>query len=161
MPDPGEHLVEEFLPTIILLLTTLGLLALVLSAFPGRQCHNGHGDPTAETDRDHEEHRRQSGTDHVRLPADGFHIGAGGAGTGYSAQRTWCALIFALHCRQLNFDLMNSVRQALCIALEIVAGILIPLLASLYPVRNGTRVTVREAIQDYGLATGSRPSNPA
>jgi putative ABC transport system permease protein len=33
VPEPGKHFVEEFLPTILLILTALGVLALVLSGF--------------------------------------------------------------------------------------------------------------------------------
>ncbi|MEZ4657128.1 MAG: ABC transporter permease [Caldilineaceae bacterium] len=33
VPEPGHHFVEEFLPTILLILSTLGVLALILSGF--------------------------------------------------------------------------------------------------------------------------------
>ncbi len=36
--------------------------------------------------------------------------------------------------------------------IEITIGLLVPLLAAVYPIRSGTRVTVREAINDYGLS---------
>lgn len=37
---------------------------------------------------------------------------------------------------------------------EIAIGLMLPLLAALYPILAGTRVTVREAISDYGLGKG-------
>ena len=40
------------------------------------------------------------------------------------------------------------------LVIEIAVGILVPLLAALYPVFKGTGVTVREAISDYGLGKG-------
>ncbi len=33
MPEPGTHFAQQFMPTILLILTSLGLLALVLSSF--------------------------------------------------------------------------------------------------------------------------------
>ena len=38
--------------------------------------------------------------------------------------------------------------------LEIAIGLLLPLIAALFPIWSGTRVTVREAISDYGIASG-------
>ena len=40
------------------------------------------------------------------------------------------------------------------LALEVTAGLLVPLLAALWPVFAGTRITVREAISGYGLGKG-------
>ena len=40
------------------------------------------------------------------------------------------------------------------LALEVAAGLLVPLLAALWPVLAGTRITVREAISGYGLGKG-------
>ncbi|MCI0476163.1 MAG: ABC transporter permease [Anaerolineales bacterium] len=37
--------------------------------------------------------------------------------------------------------------------LEIAIGLLLPLLAAIFPIWSGTRVTVREAISDYGIST--------
>jgi putative ABC transport system permease protein len=53
--------------------------------------------------------------------------------------------------RFLNFDLNNYGVASWVYALEIVAGLLVPILAALYPVWKGSRVTVREALADYGI----------
>ena len=40
------------------------------------------------------------------------------------------------------------------LVIEILVGILVPLLAALVPVFRGTRITVREALADYGIGKG-------
>jgi putative ABC transport system permease protein len=54
----------------------------------------------------------------------------------------------------LNFDPLGGGIPPHVLALEVAAGLLIPLLAALWPVFSGTRITVREAISGYGLGKG-------
>ncbi len=54
----------------------------------------------------------------------------------------------------LNFDALGGGTPPHVLGLEVVAGLLVPLLAALWPVLAGTRVTVREAISGYGLGKG-------
>jgi len=54
----------------------------------------------------------------------------------------------------LNFDPLGGGIPPHVLELEVTAGLLIPLLAALWPVFAGTRVTVREAISGYGLGKG-------
>lgn len=51
----------------------------------------------------------------------------------------------------LNFHLSGFRIPTVVLVLEGVVALLIPLAATLAPVLNGTRVTIREAISDYGL----------
>jgi putative ABC transport system permease protein len=51
-----------------------------------------------------------------------------------------------------NLDLGAVQIPAAAFAVEVLVGFGIPFLAALYPVWSGTRVTVREAISDYGLS---------
>lgn len=55
----------------------------------------------------------------------------------------------------LNFDISSriSVPPAI-VVLQIAAGLLVPLLAAIVPVVNGTTITIREAIAGYGLGRG-------
>lgn len=65
------------------------------------------------------------------------------------------AYIFADYMAGLvNFDIASSTLTPQVLALEVAVGLVIPLLAALYPVINGTRLTVREAISNYGLGQG-------
>jgi putative ABC transport system permease protein len=47
-----------------------------------------------------------------------------------------------------SFDLPPNV-----LALQVAVGLIVPLLAALFPILRGTRVTIREALSDYGLRT--------
>jgi putative ABC transport system permease protein len=52
----------------------------------------------------------------------------------------------------LNFELTSSVIPAWVFAVEVGAGLLVPLGAALLPLRRGSRITVREAMSDFGVA---------
>jgi putative ABC transport system permease protein len=53
-----------------------------------------------------------------------------------------------------NFDITSISLPPSVLALQVAAGLLIPLLAALVPVLRGARITVREAISGYGLGKG-------
>jgi putative ABC transport system permease protein len=54
----------------------------------------------------------------------------------------------------INFDLAGFRIPPQALALEVAVGLIVPLLAALYPIFAGARVTVREAISTYGLSKG-------
>jgi putative ABC transport system permease protein len=65
------------------------------------------------------------------------------------------AYAFTKYLAQLiNFDVLDYTTPPQVLALEIGAGLVAPLLAALWPVLSGVRVTVREAISSYGLGHG-------
>lgn len=51
----------------------------------------------------------------------------------------------------LNLDLADRSIPAVVLALEVAAGIVLPVLASLVPILRASRVTVRQAIDDHGV----------
>ncbi len=51
----------------------------------------------------------------------------------------------------LNFNVTNESVSVWAFLLQIALGILVPVLTTLYPTIRGSRITVREAIRDYGL----------
>jgi putative ABC transport system permease protein len=55
----------------------------------------------------------------------------------------------------LNFDIASFSVPWWVYLLEALVGLLVPLLAAAYPVARGTRVSVREALADYGVAQSS------
>ena len=55
----------------------------------------------------------------------------------------------------LNFDITSFAVPAWVYLLEALVGLLVPLLAAAYPVARGTRISVREALADYGVAEGA------
>ena len=54
----------------------------------------------------------------------------------------------------INFDLTGFRIPPRAIALEVAVGLFVPLLAALYPVWAGVRVTAHEAISSYGVGKG-------
>lgn len=54
----------------------------------------------------------------------------------------------------INIDFPRWALPLNVLILEVVVGILVPLVAAIYPVLKGTAVTVREAISDYGTSGG-------
>lgn len=56
----------------------------------------------------------------------------------------------------INFDVASWAVPREVLALEVAVGLLTPLFTALLPVFGGTRITVREAISDYGAGTPAR-----
>jgi putative ABC transport system permease protein len=54
----------------------------------------------------------------------------------------------------LNFDVDHYRLPPDVLAAEIAVGLIVPLLAALYPVIAGTHISVRQAISEYGLGKG-------
>ena len=52
----------------------------------------------------------------------------------------------------LNFQIFNNAIPAWAFILQAGVGLLIPLVAATFPILRGSRVTVRQAINDYGIA---------
>ncbi|MEZ4767128.1 MAG: FtsX-like permease family protein [Caldilineales bacterium] len=154
VPEPGKHPADDVLTPVFLLLGALGLLSLFLSAF---LVVNTIAAIMAQQ-------IRQIGV----MKTVGARFGqlvtlylgmvlvfgalalliaipAGVAGaygfTGFLAEF-------------LNFDVVYEGIPVSAIALQVLVGLLVPLLAALIPIRSGARVTIREAISNYGLGQG-------
>jgi len=54
----------------------------------------------------------------------------------------------------LNFNVTNYQLPPEIFLIEVAVGLLVPLVAAIYPILMGVRVTVREAISEYGLGKG-------
>ncbi|HEY3273235.1 MAG TPA: FtsX-like permease family protein [Methanocella sp.] len=52
----------------------------------------------------------------------------------------------------LNFDIFSNAIPSWVFATIICAGLLLPVLAAAYPVYRGSRITVHQAINDYGIS---------
>ena len=51
----------------------------------------------------------------------------------------------------LNFDLINKTVPLWVYAIQLILGVLVPMLVAAYPIYRGSRVTVKEAVSDYGV----------
>ncbi len=56
----------------------------------------------------------------------------------------------------LNIDILNFRLPLWVFGLQVLTALIVPLGAALVPVLNGTRITVREAVSDYGIGQSSR-----
>ncbi|MCB0198810.1 MAG: ABC transporter permease [Anaerolineae bacterium] len=154
VPDPGKHPADAVLTPVFLLLGVLGLLSLFLSAF---LVINTIAAVMAQQ-------VRQIGV----MKTIGASVG----------QITWLylgmVLIFGLLAlliavpasvagaygftdflsQFINFDVVYEGVPLTAIALQVLVGLLVPLVAALWPISNGARVTIREAISNYGLGQG-------
>ncbi|HSR30577.1 MAG TPA: ABC transporter permease, partial [Anaerolineae bacterium] len=52
----------------------------------------------------------------------------------------------------VNFDVTSFSLPPQVLALQVAVGLVVPLLAALYPILSGVRVSAREAMSDYGLS---------
>jgi len=54
----------------------------------------------------------------------------------------------------LNFDVTNLRLPTEVLVAQVAVGLLVPLVAAIFPIMAGVRITVREAISEYGLGKG-------
>jgi putative ABC transport system permease protein len=154
VPIPGKHPADSAMQPLLLILGVLGVMSLLLSGF---LVVNTIGALLTQQ-------TRQIGV-----------MKAIGAGTRqiigmymatvlvYGALALLVAVplgalgayVFTKYLAQLiNFDVLDYTTPLSVLELEIGAGLVVPLLAALWPVLGGARVTVRAAISSYGLGTG-------
>jgi putative ABC transport system permease protein len=152
VPTPGEHPLQKPVSVMLLILGTLGSLSLLSSGF---LVVNMISALMAQQ-------VRQIGM-----------MKAIGARTG-QVMSLYFAIIFILSllalllampltvgggrmlavffATMLNLDLTNFQIPPLVLAVQAAIGLLVPFAATLYSIRIGTKITVREAISDYGLS---------
>jgi putative ABC transport system permease protein len=155
IPEPGEHWANDVVQPLLLILGVLGALSLFLSGFLVvntisalmTQQIRQIGIMKAIGARVTQIVQMYMGmvlvfgllSLVVAVPLGGL---AAYAFTGYIASL-------------LNFDLAGFRFPPQALAFEVAVGLIVPLLAALYPVFSGSRITVREAISTYGLGKGS------
>ncbi len=151
---PGEHPVNDVLQPLLLVLTGLGGLSLVLSGF---LVINVISAMLSQQTRQIGIMKSIGAQQHQLIALYFFMVllygvlaliialplGAIGA-WGFS---TYMANFF-------NFDLSGFNYPTSVLVVQMAIGLFIPLGAAIYPILYGTRLTVREAISEYGLGKG-------
>ena len=154
IPEPGRHWSSDNLNAMIVLLGVLGLLATLLSGFLVVNTINALlaqqirqiGIMKAIGARARQIAMLYLGTVLIfGLLALLVAVPLGAVGASAFAQYT---------AGLLNFDIGGAGISPGVLALEVVAGLAVPIVAALYPVIAGTRISVREAISTYGLGKG-------
>lgn len=155
VPTPGEHPVQQILDPLLLILGVLGGLSLFASSFLVINIMNGLLSQQTQQIGIMKmvgARRRQIIQMYLvaililGLIALLIAIPAGGI-----AAYLFTQFITGL----LNFDLAGFRIPLQAVGTMIVVGLLVPLLAGLIPVLNGSRITVREALSSYGLGKGT------
>ncbi len=151
VPAPGKLPLEDAVQAIVLLLGVFGFLSLALS---GLLVINTISAILAQQVRQIGmmkaigARRRQVAAIYLGMALIfGLLAVAVGAPLGVLGARGLSVFVAGL----INADVANLSISPSVLALEAIIGLLAPLLAALYPVIAGSRVTVREAISDYGL----------
>jgi putative ABC transport system permease protein len=154
VPVPGQHPAYQVIQSLILLLGGMGVFSVFLSGFLVINTLNGLL----------AQHIRQIGMMKAIGARTGQIVGMYltlvlgfgvlaflaaaplATGTAYFMCATFAAW--------LNFDLVDFEMPPPVLAIQAAISLVVPVLAALFPIRNGARLTVREAIASYGLGKG-------
>jgi putative ABC transport system permease protein len=154
VPEPGQLPLQDLFDSLALLLTPLGLLALFLSGFLVINTISALMSQQV----------RQIGVMKAigarRYQIVGMYLGAVLL---YSVASLAVAIPLTIFVAGglaaflggfINIDFPRWSLPTNVLIIQISVGILVPILAALFPVFRGTSVTVREAISDYGVGSG-------
>jgi putative ABC transport system permease protein len=154
VPTPGKHPADEILPAIFLLLGALGVLSLVLSGF---LVINTVAAILAQQVRQIGVMKTIGARSSQLI---GVYLGTVlifgllsllvAVPLGMVAAYGFTAFLAQF----LNFDVVFEGIPLAALGLQVLVGVLVPLLAALWPVLSGARITIREAISSYGLGKG-------
>jgi putative ABC transport system permease protein len=151
IPTPGQHPVEEILPTMLLILGVMGVFALILSGF--LVINTISAILTQQVRQIGIMKSMGARTKDVMAIYFSMVLAFG-----------LLALLVAIPLGKLgadalsrfmsgflNIDLQSTRIPPQVLAVEVLVGLLVPILASLHPIISSSNITVREAITDYGL----------
>jgi putative ABC transport system permease protein len=154
IPEPGQHWFQPYLTPMTALLSVLGTIALMLSGFlvvntisalltsQVRQI----GMMKAVGGRN----TQVIGLYLVMVLIYGLLALAVAVPLGWLGARMLTQMMVSF----VNFDLTDMTVPPLVLALQAALALLVPVLAAIFPVLSGTRVSVREAVSSYGLGQG-------
>ncbi|TKJ28737.1 MAG: hypothetical protein CEE40_10785 [Chloroflexi bacterium B3_Chlor] len=154
IPEPGKHWADDVIQALLLVLGALGFLSLILSGFLvvnivtallAQQVRQIGIMKAVGARRD-----QIMGMYLTMVLIFGLLALILAVPLGALAARALIGYIAGL----MNFDIVSSGIPPRVIALQAAVGVIVPLLAALYPVTVGTRITAREAISEYGLGKG-------
>jgi putative ABC transport system permease protein len=154
IPEPGKHPLDFLIQAISLLLGVLGFLSLLLSGF---LVVNTISAILAQQVRQIGLMKVVGGRTHQMM---GMYLtmvlifGLLALLLAVPLGAVGAQLFTSFMAGFLNFDIENFYVPLEVLMLEVGIGLIVPLLAALYPVIAGTRITVREAISTYGLGKG-------
>lgn len=155
VPKPNQHRMEQFLTPMLLILGAMGILSLLLSGF---LVVNIITALMAQQTRQIGV-MKAVGASSVQVArmyvfmvfVYGVLAMAVALPLGYLVTRWFTDFAAAL----VNFDVVSPPLTWPIVLLLIVSGVGVPVVAAFIPILRGTRVTVREAITDFGAGAGA------
>ena len=151
---PGESPVDETIQTLLMLMGIIGFFSLLLSAFLVVNT-------VSAVLLQHVKHiaimkslGARSGQILEMYVVMVLAFGGGALAIGIPLGILGASGIVGLVAGMLNYDITGFALSPSTLAIQAGVGLLVPVLAALYPVISGVRVTIREAISGYGLRGG-------
>lgn len=157
VPEPGQHEFEQFLEPLTMILGSIGVLSLLLSAF---LVTNLIAAILAQQTRQIGVMKTIGGRQRQIVGlylATVLIFSLVAIGLAIPLSAVGAILLSRYIAGLMNFNIFSQPLSREVLALEIFAGVLVPQAAALWPVLRGTRITVREAISDYGVSGSSQP----
>ena len=152
VPKPGKHPHAELMGTLMLSISSFGMLILLLS---GILVVNLLTAIMAAQVRQIGVMKAIGGTrgQIARIYfAQAFLLGLAAVMVAIPLGMWGARLLCRQQARFLNFDITSFAVPPWVYALDLMVGIVVPLLAAAIPVMRGTGVSVREALADYGVS---------
>lgn len=152
VPEPGSHFLGDIFKAVSLLLLALGVLSLALSGFLVVNTVSAlMSQQVAQVGVMKAVGGRSAQVMRMYM-AMVFVYGIGGVAVGVPAGLAAGRWFTAYAAGLLNFRITSYVPPTYVIVLEIVVGVLVPLLAAIVPVWLGTRISVVRALNATGLS---------
>lgn len=161
VPEPGKHPSQDLLNGLLLLLNLLGLLALFLSGFLVVNTI------TAILAQQVRQIGIMKAIGARRRQIVGMYFamvllyGVLALIIAVPSAALLAGELSAYLAGFVNVDFPDYSLPLGVVVLEIFLGLGVPLVAAIIPIWSGTRVTVREALSDYGITTSQRVASPS
>jgi putative ABC transport system permease protein len=158
IPSPGEHPHNDQMFTMMSLLAAFGLLALLLSGILVANLIE------AVLAREIRQIGVMKALGARTIQVTGLYLamvsmlGLAALAIG-TPPSVWAGLAFVRYAIGIfNFDIVSSSVPWWVYASQTLVGLLVPLIAAAWPVWRGSRISVRDAITDHGVAADDRGS---
>jgi len=154
VPEPGELLFQSIFDSLALLLTPLGLLALFLSGFLVVNTISALMAQQVRQIGVMKSIGAQRGQIISMYLGTIFFLSLLALAVAIPITTLVAGGILQFLGTFINVDFPVFALPLHVLLIEVGVGVIVPLLAALYPIYRGTGVTVREAISDYGVGNG-------
>ncbi len=153
VPRPGEHFLEQFLSPMLLILGALGVLSLLLSSFLLVNIITALLNQQTRQIGVMKTVGASAGQLTRMYLASVAIFGALALAMALPLATIFTNALTHFVARLMNFNIVTNTLPPLVLLMLVVVAMGVPLLAALGPILRGTRVTVREAINDFGAGS--------